>query len=95
VKALGDGFAAPLDTFDVPLRVSPGTSTVVGGRRIEVLPAPPGYAAAVAADGERWRVRYGSYAAATRLGTTMAHASRTSSFISASSIAASHTQTQL
>jgi 4'-phosphopantetheinyl transferase len=95
VKALGDGFAAPLESFDVPTRVSDGTSTVVEGRRIVVLPAPPGYAAAVAAEGTGWTVRYGSYAAATRLGTTIAHASRTSSFISASSIAASRTHTQL
>ena len=36
-----------------------------------------------------------SYAAATRLGTTMRHASTTSSRISAWSIASSHTRTQL
>jgi 4'-phosphopantetheinyl transferase len=95
VKALGDGFAAPLDAFDVPVRVEPGTATIVSGRRIEVLPAPPGYAAAVAADGSDWSVRYASYDSATRLGTTIAHASRTSSRISAASMAASRTHAQL
>jgi 4'-phosphopantetheinyl transferase len=95
VKAQGDGFAAPLDAFAVPLRVSAGTATVVGDRRIEVLPASPGYAAAVAADGDNWRVRYGRYSAATRLGTTIPHASSTSSRISRSSIASIRTHAQL
>jgi 4'-phosphopantetheinyl transferase len=95
VKALGDGFAAPLDAFDVPLRVSAGTATMVEGRRIEVLPAPAGFAAAVAAEGDGWRVLYARYSADTRLGTTIAQASSTSSRISASPIAASRTQAQL
>lgn len=55
VKVLGDGFAAPLDAFAVPLQAPPGTVTRVAGRRIEVLAAPAGYAAAVAADGDGWR----------------------------------------
>jgi 4'-phosphopantetheinyl transferase len=95
VKALGDGFAAPLDAFDVPLRAAPGTATVVDGRRIEALPAPAGFAAAVAADGDGWGVRYERYSADTRLGTTIAQASSTSSRISSASIAASRTHAQL
>jgi 4'-phosphopantetheinyl transferase len=95
VKALGDGFAAPLDAFDVPLRTAPGTSTVVSGRRIEVLPAPDGFAAAVAADGDGWTVRYSRYGADTRPGTTIAQASSTSSRISSASMAASRTHAQL
>jgi 4'-phosphopantetheinyl transferase len=95
VKALGDGFAAPLDAFDVPLRVVPGMSTVVSGRRIEVLDAPPGFAAAVAAEGDGWTVRYSRYDAETFAGTTIAQASSTSSRISAASIAARRTSTQL
>jgi 4'-phosphopantetheinyl transferase len=94
-KALGDGFAAPLDAFDVPLRAAPGTATVVRGRRIEALPAPPGFAAAVAADGDGWEARYSRYSADTRLGTTIAQASSTSSRISSASIAASRTHAQL
>jgi hypothetical protein len=54
--------------------------------------------ASLAEDGGRpvpWVAQESSYAAATRLGTTMRHASTTSSRISPWSIASSHTRTQL
>ena len=62
VKAHGDGFAIELDGFAVPLATEAGTATTVGGRRIEVIDAFDGYAAAVAADGDGWHVEAASYA---------------------------------
>jgi 4'-phosphopantetheinyl transferase len=61
VKAHGDGFAIELDGFAVPPGGAPDSATLVDGRRIEVLETYPGYAAAVAADGDGWRAEAQSY----------------------------------
>jgi len=78
LKALGDGLALPLDTFDVTfvdgepprVRVADDASE---GQRWSLIPlsAPSGYAAALVIEGRVDRVKYGTWtaSAAGRVGT--------------------------
>ena len=62
IKALGDGFHQPLDTFEVPLEASPygraltirGAGALVDRWRIWGLQVAPGYEAALAIERAKW-----------------------------------------
>jgi 4'-phosphopantetheinyl transferase len=64
IKAIGEGLSRPLDSFDVSLAPGePARLLYVAGRvgevarwRLESLETLPGYAAALAAEGQDWRL---------------------------------------
>jgi 4'-phosphopantetheinyl transferase len=65
IKATGAGLSFPLDGFTVSLGAgeddcllsAAGGPAVAARWRVQALSAPPGYAAAVAAEGRDWRLR--------------------------------------
>lgn len=58
IKARGLGLSLPLNSFDVTLAPGEPAALLRGGGNyaLEELPAPPGFAAAVAAEGSDWAV---------------------------------------
>jgi hypothetical protein len=105
-RLVADASGAPVLRDQGPIgrpALRPGSDTTATGAPASPSPQPaptphPDRYVVLTRPWGRSRARWAqesSYAAATRLGTTMRHASTTSSRISAWSIASSHTRTQL